>query len=93
MKTSAAQPLLIRIIPVFLIVKIVPYGDYRTSQSPSPTLRNQNPAAGGLNYDPNMEMGLHLSAGPRSDLFAAMENADRATGPDPMRVPSERCMG
>ena len=74
-------------------------------ESPSPTLStchrngvpgpqpcNQKQARKGLNYVPVMEMALRLSAGPRSDLLAAMENADSATGPDPggdpMRIPS-----
>ena len=80
-----------------------PDGDRdHTTESPSLTLSNchsegvpgnQNQARGGLNYVPNMEMALPFSAGPRSDLLAAMENADRATGPDPMRIPSELCGG
>ena len=52
------------------------------------------PGTGGaLFYVPNMEMALCHSAGPRSDLLAAMEKADLATGPDPLRIPSQRCGG
>ena len=66
-------------------------GDHYTSESPSPTLSSQNPISGGLNYVPSMAMALRLSARLRSDLLAAIQNADRATAPDPMRISSERC--
>ena len=38
-----------------------------------------------------MEMALRLSAGPRSNLLAVVENAFRANEPqaDPMHIPSE----
>ena len=36
---------------------------------------------------------MRLSGGPRSDLIQAMEGADGATGPGPLRIPSERCGG
>ena len=49
------------------------------------------PGKAGLNYVPNMEMALRPSAGQRSDLLAAMENADRAPGPDPIHIPSKQC--
>ena len=40
-----------------------------------------------------METTLRLSAGQRSYLLAAMENAGRATGPDPTRIPTGRYTG
>ena len=75
-----------------------PNRDHLTAESPSPTLSNQNqglplPGKGGLNYVPNMEMALRLSSDLRSDLLAAMKNADSASAPDPMRIPSELCRG
>ena len=36
-----------------------------------------------MSWLPTIEMAVHLPTVQRSDLLAAMENADRATGPDP----------
>ena len=92
MKTSAEQTLLIRWI-LNPDGQDCPEGDHHTSVSPSPALSNQNPAEGGLNYVPNMEMALCLSAGRIPTSLLPLENANRATGPEPKRIPNEICTG
>ena len=78
-------------------------GDHHTYESPSPTLSNchrngvpgnHNPAKGALTMSRTCKwLCVNSATGLRSDLLAAMENADRAPGPDPICIPSERYGG
>ena len=84
MKTSAAQTLLIRWIPVFLMVMIVPMEITIIITIP-PSLQVRlwvtKPNQWGLNYVP--ESGPWYGVGFASPYRPAFWPPDRATGPDP----------